>query len=396
MQASLAGGEMSPGLWGRVDIARYAVSLATCRNCVVKPSGGAVKRPGKRFRVEVKSSADKTRILPFIYSTETKYLIEAGNLYFRFLVNGAYLRDGSSAIVEVVTPYTTADLERLRITQSADVLYIAGVNGATKIPPKELRRLTPTSFELRDHDFKNGPFRSLNSKEAVIMAVSGKTGNVTVTVNADTFDAAMVGSYVYLEEKELRSVKPWEPLERNVPVNAQRRSDGKVYRASAIAGTAGLVGGTPYYITGNTRPTHEIGRAWDGPGASSDARSDGVNAYRVGVEWEYVHGGYGIVKLTGYNSATSMAGVVVARIPDAIVGTAPSPSTTWTLSGDGMTKVFATVGAASESNADYSVVIGGSPVSPNPYQPPTTGGGGIGGGGNTGRPGEGGPWQYEP
>lgn len=396
MQASLAGGEMSPGLWGRVDIARYAISLATCRNCVVKPSGGAMKRPGKRFRTEVKVSANRTRILPFVYSTETKYLVEAGNLYFRFLVNGSYLLDGSNNIVEVVTPYVSADLEKLRITQSADVLYIAGVNGATKIPPKELRRLTATSFELRDHDFKNGPFRSLNPKEAVIMAASGKIGNVTVTINTPTFNAAMVGSYVYLEEKELRTVKPWEPLERNVAVGEQRRSDGKVYRASDVSGTAGLTGGTPYYITGNTRPVHEIGRAWDGPGATTDARSDGANAYRVGVEWEYVHGGYGIVKLTGYNSPTSMTGVVVARIPDAIVGTAPSPSSTWTVSGDGATKVFAVAGAVSASNADYSVVIDGSPVSPNPYQPPTTGGGGTGGGGNTGRPGEGVIWQYDP
>lgn len=380
---------MSPGLWGRVDIARYPISVATCRNCVTKPSGGAVKRPGWRYRQEVKTSANRTRILPFIYSTEVKYLVEVGNLYFRFLVNGVYLRDGSSNIVEVVTPYTTADLEKIRFTQSADVLYIAGVNGTTKIPPKELRRLTVDSFELRDHDFKSGPFRSLNSKEAILMAVSAKTGNVAVTVNADVFDPAMVGSYVYLEEKELRSVKPWEPLERNVPVNTQRRSDGKVYRASAVAGTGGLSGGTPYYITGNTRPTHEIGRAWDGPGASSDARNDGVNAYRVGVEWEYVHGGYGIVKITGYNNARSVNGVVVARIPDAIVGTAPSPGSTWTLSGTGVAVTFAVAGATSESNADYQVTIGGAPISPNPYQPPTTGGGGLGGGGNTGRPGDG-------
>lgn len=389
MQPSLAGGEMSPGLWGRVDIARYPISLATCRNVVTKPSGGAQKRPGWRFRQEVKNSAVKTRILPFIYSTETKYLVEAGNLYFRFLVNGVYLRDGSNNIVEVATPYVTADLEKIRITQSADVLYIAGVNGATKIPPKELRRLTADTFELRDHDFKSGPFRSLNSKEAVLMAVSAKMGNVSVTVNADVFNPDMVGSYVYLEEKELRSVKPWEPLERNVPVGVQRRSDGKVYRSSAIAGTGGLSGGVPYYITGNTRPTHEIGRAWDGPGATSDARNDGVNAYRVGVEWEYEHGGYGIVKITGYNSPTSVNGVVVSRIPDAIVGTAPSPGSTWTEDGDGVTVTFPTPGATSPSNADYQVTIGGAPVSPNPYQPPTTGGGGLGGGGNTGRPGDG-------
>ena len=84
LQPSMSGGELTPGLHGRVDVARYQVSLATCRNFITRSTGGADKRPGLIFRGAVKNGTQATRLLPFIYSTETKYLIEAGYLYFRF------------------------------------------------------------------------------------------------------------------------------------------------------------------------------------------------------------------------------------------------------------------------------------------------------------------------
>lgn len=391
---------MAPGLHGRVDVARYAVSLATCRNFITRPAGGAVKRPGYRFNGAAKDAANPPRILPFVYSTEIKYLVEAGVGYLRFWIPAtprgyALLRDGASAIVEVATPYTAADLPELRITQSADVLYIAGVNGTVKVPPKELRRLTATSFELRDHDFRRGPFRSMNGEEAVQVAVSAATGNVTVTANRALFTAGMVGGYLYLEEKELRAVKPWTPLERSVVYGALRRSDGKVYRCSSIPSLAGVTPGTPYYICGNDRPVHEIGRAFDGP---QDKREDGVNGYKVGVEWEYLHGSFGIVKLTGYSSTTSMTGVVVERVADAIVGTVPAPvAGPWNHVGNGTAKTFAlTAGGSNTSPSvyDYTVTIAAAPISPNPYQPPISGGGGVGGGDNAGNPG-GDPSNYQ-
>ena len=188
---------------------------------------------------------------------------------------------------------------------------------------------------------------------------------------------------VYLEEKELRSVRPWEPLDRSVTIGTTRRSDGKTYRAVTVTPASGA--GTPYTITGNSRPTHEVGRAWDGPG---DSRSDGVNSYAVGVEWEYVDSGYGIVKLTEYVSPTQMKGVVISTIPQSIVGTAPSPANQWTLSGDASAVTFPIAGASSPSQSDYRVTINGVPVQSNPYYEPTTGGSGTGGGALPGRGGE--------
>ena len=335
---------MSPGLHGRVDVARHAVSVATCRNFITKASGGVVKRPGLIHRGEVKDSSDITRILPFQFNTTTKYLIEAGDLYFRFWVNGARL-EVASVPVEVVTPYSSADLSDLRFTQSADVLYLVHPDYQTR----QLRRLTATSFELALYENRNGPFRPLNANLGVRMASSSATGATTITCSESVFTSGMVGALVYLEEQELRSIKPWEPAQKSIVVGDLRRSDGKVYKCTAVTS------GGAYHVSGSVRPTHEYGRAWDGSGYT---RSDGVDNYTVGVEWEYIHSGFGIAKITGYTSGTSVSALVLNRMPDSCVGSA-SALTTWTFSGNNSTKVFSITGATQVSPQDYTVTIGG-------------------------------------
>lgn len=448
-QPSLSGGELAPGLRGRVDLAKYPVSLGKARNFITKPTGGGAKRPGTFFRGRVKFSNKLTRLVPFIYSSSIKYLIEMGDGYFRFWVDGALLTNAqkpiqsisasnpavvsstahgyangdqvvitgvrgmtkvnsrtftvvgvtansyqlqgfdSSAlpayqgggsgdrIVEVATPYDEGKLRAVRFTQSADVLYI--VHGS--VPQKELRRLAVNQFELRDFAFKRGPFRSFNTNEALIMAVSNTTGVVTVSTNVDTFTADMVGSLLYVEEKELRGVKPWASGEKNVPVGALRRSDSKVYRCVSRPTNLGAMGTTPYWLAGNVRPIHDSGRAFDGP---QDIKDDGVNSYAVGVEWEFLHNTFGILQIQSYTDERHVQAVVIERVPDSIVGTAPAPSNTWTLSGNGVATSFALPGATSSSTQDYTVTIDGVPVQSNPYYP---GGGGVGSGGGGAGPG---------
>ncbi len=439
LQPSLSGGELSPGMRGRVDMARYAVSLGRARNVITKPTGGAAKRPGTIMRRRVKYPDRPTRLIPFVYSTEVKYLIEAGDSYFRFWVGGALLTNKTvpitglsngnpavvtspghglangdqvlvqgvrgmtrgngctyqvaavttntfqlqgwdstddapyagggqaSRVVEVATPYNEGRIMQVRYTQSADVLYLT--HGERRI--RELRRIAADRFELRDFAYRRGPFRSFNADESHVMAVSATTGMVTVTTNVDTFDPGDVGALLYVEEKELQSVKPWASAEKNVPVGATRRSDMKVYRAAQVPS----VSGEDYYVTGGVRPIHDVGRAWDGPG---DTKHDGVNNYKVGVLWEFLHNTFGILQVTSYVDARTVRAMVIERVPTSVQGTAPAPANSWTLSGDGSTTTFSLPGMTSGSYLDYTVEINGSPVQSHPNY---GGGGGVGGGG---------------
>jgi hypothetical protein len=414
LQPSLTAGEISPSLYARVDTARYSTGLKRCRNFIVRPYGGVENRCGTEFIAASMSAGGKPwRLIPFVYSTEISYVIELGDRYAAFYANGAPIRTtaaeqaawdagtnyliaslvsyggdvwraktsnighvpapGSSYWVQddrltVLTPYTADEIWDVRYTQSADILYLVHGNRV----PRELRRLTATSFQLALYDNTEGPFRDLNTDESMVMASSGAVGNVTITCNKSIFTADAVGALVYLETKNMGQIKPWVVGDRSVSVGDLRRSDGKTYRATTVP----AFGAGGWSETGNRQPIHDDGRAWDGSG---DSRTNGSQTWNVGIEWEYLDAGYGIAEITSITSGTAARAIVQKRFPAQVVGSAPAAAQTWTFAGDGGT-VYSIPGAL---DGRYEVLIDGVSVASNPYyQPPPATGGPGGGGGN--------------
>lgn len=91
MTVSFSGGEISPSLHGRVDLAKYQSSLKTCRNWLVEPFGGVRNRPGTRLIAETKTEGKKVRLVPFVFSQSQTYVLEFGQGYIRFFRGGAPL-----------------------------------------------------------------------------------------------------------------------------------------------------------------------------------------------------------------------------------------------------------------------------------------------------------------
>lgn len=151
IQPSFSAGEVAPATYARVDLARYYTALKTCRNFVVLPEGGAQNRSGTRFITEVKDSNARTRLIPFQFSTEQTYILEFGNLYIRFISMGGQVVSGGVPY-EIASPYTTAQLQALKFTQSADVMTIVHPDH----PPRELSRLGPTNWTLTAITFEPG------------------------------------------------------------------------------------------------------------------------------------------------------------------------------------------------------------------------------------------------
>jgi hypothetical protein len=418
LQATMTAGEVSPALFGRVDLNRYHAGLKKCSNFLVRPYGGVENRPGFQF-ADTTGNAGIHRVIPFSYSTDVSYVFVLGDRCIRVLSGGAavvptttayaggttyaldqYVTSGgityrslqasnvghtpassptwwvADSGLQFTTPWLAADIFDLRYTQSADVLYVTHRNYA----PREIRRLTVNSFEVRLFAAKEGPFLDINNDESISVAASGTQGTVTITSNRDIFTANAVGCLFYIEVKNLGQVKPWVVGDRNIVVGDLRRSDGKTYKAVTVpaAGT--------WHETGPRQPIHETGRSWDGGG---ETKTNGTDTWSVGIEWEYQDSGYGIVEITQVNSGVNATALVKRRLPAQVVGGAGAPSNTWTLSGDAVTKTFSIPGAG---YGFYRVTIGGTSVQPDPNYtppPPGTGGGGRGGdlpysgGGNT-------------
>ena len=144
LSRSFARGEISPELFGRVDLPQYQTGLATCSNFVTLPHGPAQNRPGLEFVRATRNSAKRSRLLGFAFNTEQTFALEFGEFYIRFHTLGATLVDGSGNPYEVATPFAEADLFDLHYVQSADVLTIVHPGYA----PRELRRLGALNWAL--------------------------------------------------------------------------------------------------------------------------------------------------------------------------------------------------------------------------------------------------------
>lgn len=98
---SFAGGEITPELYGRIDLTKFQTALAKCLNFTVLPHGPATRRPGFEYVLEAKDSTRAVRLIPFSYAADQTVVLEFGHLYIRFHVNGDTLLEASKAIVSI-------------------------------------------------------------------------------------------------------------------------------------------------------------------------------------------------------------------------------------------------------------------------------------------------------
>ena len=187
-------GELSPRLDGRTDLAKYQNGCKTLQNFIVHPHGGASRRPGTTFVREVKNSANAARLIPFEFNVTQTYILEFGDQYFRIHKDGGTVVSSGSP-VEVTTPYAHTDLDKLKFTQSADVMYIVHPDFA----PRKITRTSHTAWTITEVDFLRGPMGEANTTSTTLVA-NGRTGSVTITASADVFVSTDVGRLVQLHE----------------------------------------------------------------------------------------------------------------------------------------------------------------------------------------------------
>lgn len=296
IQPSFAGGEIAPNVYGRIDLAKYSVSLRRCRNFIVRQYGGVENRPGTRFIAEAKYPDKKCRLIPFQFSTVQTYALEFGEGYMRVFKDGGQVLNSSGAVYEIATPYQEADLFELKYTQSADVMTICHPNYA----PRELQRYAHDNWALVEVVTNNGPFEDVNINKSVKVYASGETGTITLTANGAIFGSEQNGKLFYLEQPAVDSVPVWE-TGKSVSVGVVRRAGNNYYRAN----TAGK--------TGSLRPSHTEGMAWDGWGGSGEGDT--------GVQWEYLQSGFGICRINAVaGNGLSATADVISRIPSNVVG----------------------------------------------------------------------------
>ncbi|MBA4358954.1 MAG: hypothetical protein C0405_14655, partial [Desulfovibrio sp.] len=148
---SMATGEISPDMAGRIDHEKYASACRRCRNAISRPHGPAYRRPGSPH-IHPAKHADKAAVLldfDFNSTVSQSYIIEAGHLYMRFFMEGGIILK-TGAPYELVTPWTEAQVQTLRHWQSSDVVRLTHGN----VSPRELIRQGHDDWTLQEMDFR--------------------------------------------------------------------------------------------------------------------------------------------------------------------------------------------------------------------------------------------------
>ena len=176
---NFTGGELSPRLDGRNDIAKYNTGCKTLENMIIYPHGSAARRSGTQYVAEVKDSTKETRLIPFEFSTTQTYILEFGDQYIRFYKDNGQILSGGVAY-EISSPYLEAELFDIKFAQSADVMYLCHPNHAVR----KLSRTGHTAWTLTEVDFQNGPFMDHNISTTTLTAghtAVGSSGNLTLS-----------------------------------------------------------------------------------------------------------------------------------------------------------------------------------------------------------------------
>ena len=190
IQTNFSSGEVSPQIEGRVDIAKYQNAAATLNNVFVRVYGGAYRRPGTYLASVTKLSVSAVRLIPFQFSTTQAYIVEAGDLYFRFYKDSGILNQITGNPVEITTSYTSTNITSLQYAQDADTMYIT----SNDYPQKKLTRSSHYLWSLEQVDFKGGPWID-NSDETAFVMANGTTGAVKIFASGSfTFVAGHSGS----------------------------------------------------------------------------------------------------------------------------------------------------------------------------------------------------------
>lgn len=186
-QSDFSGGEIAPTFWGRSDLGKFGSSVRRAHNFLPLSHGPLMRRPGFRY-CGAACYLGAGRLVGFKFSNDDQVVIELGDKYARFWVNGVAVSYSGSATAwsglttygfgdwvskgglnyisnadsntnheppngnwwdqqseyQIATPYDVDDLMSLKFTQSGDVLTITHPSYA----PRTLTRTAAANWTL--------------------------------------------------------------------------------------------------------------------------------------------------------------------------------------------------------------------------------------------------------
>lgn len=307
-------GEVSPKCYGRVDLARYQNGAKAMPNCIVNIHGGAERRPGSIFVQGTKDHLQKSRLIPYIFSTTQAYMLEFGNQYMR-----VYLQSGGLVLVgglpyEIPTPYTPDMLDALDYTQGADTMFLFHKS----VPIQTLQRILPDYWVMQAAPFVVQPFDEIGTTFPVTLSLSATTVGVgrTATASAAAFVPGDVGRRIAYGSGSAIIKVYFSSTVVTIDISTP-------FAASPLPASQWELLDSPQLDLTPSVAT-PIG---SNVALSSSAAGVPVAAFRPEDVGKYVRINSGLILITIYTAGTSVTGIIKEELASVV----PAPANAWTL-----------------------------------------------------------------
>lgn len=340
IQTNFTAGEISPRLYGRVDIARYNNAAKTLENAYPLIHGGAKDRGGSVYVKPAKLAAKLAVLVPFVFNKDQAYILEFGDQYMRVYKDGGQVEGSPGVPYEIVTPYTEAMLREIDYVQGADTMFMMHQSVKTQ----RLRRFGHASWDLSPAPFIVEPFDELGDYPAANLTLSAASVGAgrTFSASAGVFLASDVGRGI-MSGAGIAIITGYTST-------TQVTCEIKVaFASTSVASGAWNLDSSPQ--TSCTPSAKD-------PVGTSITLTLAADGWRPGDAGKFVQINGGLCKIDSYSSSL----VVNATIKTAMTGVVAAPALSWTLESSiwGGSNGYPRTGALHEQR----LILAGSPGFP--------------------------------
>lgn len=161
IKPSFSAGELSPGLFGRVELTAFSIGASVCRNLFVNYRGPASSRAGTAFvcqsRTPATASSSPPKIIRFQFNISQSYILEFGvgsdsRPYMRVIANGGAVTEAPFNITGITQANPAVLSAPGSNFNNGDWAFISNVVGMTQLNSRTVvvANAAPGSFSLQD------------------------------------------------------------------------------------------------------------------------------------------------------------------------------------------------------------------------------------------------------
>ena len=204
-------GEVSPSLYSRTDSPVYNQSAQRVKNFFLRSEGGVIKRSGLRKVYEFDTVIDtakkqQTRLLPFVFSDDERYIISLENQKIRvFQISPT---TGDVSLVQTITSdvnsvglkFDDEYLHEYTYAQAGDVMFICHPT----FIPQQLVRTGLTTFQVESFQFDQNtdaskiyqPYYKFQTAGVTLDPSASSGSGITLTTSSSYWDTSSPSKHI--------------------------------------------------------------------------------------------------------------------------------------------------------------------------------------------------------